>query len=64
MIVQETKIDATFPDVQFLTPGFRKPYRRDRNNYGGGILVYVRNDIPSTEVTTINVEGYTEGIFL
>ena len=31
----ETKLDATFPEGQFLIPGCRKPFRRDRDKYGG-----------------------------
>ena len=50
LVIQETKLDATFPEGQFLIPGFKKPFRRDRDKHGGGILIYVRNDIPSREV--------------
>ena len=28
-----------------MIDGFSMPYRRDRNAYGGGILVYFRNNI-------------------
>ena len=64
LVIQETKIDASFPDGQFLIPGYKKPYRRDRNCHGGGILVYVRHDIPSKEVNAIEIKGNTEGIFV
>ena len=64
LVIQETKIDASFPDGQFLIPGYRKPYRRDRNCHGGGILVYVRDDIPSKVVNTVEIDGKTEGIFV
>jgi hypothetical protein len=40
-------LDATFPEKQFMINGFKKPYRNDRNDKGGGVLVYVRDDIPS-----------------
>ena len=55
LVIQETKLDATFPEGQFLIPGFKKPFRRDRDKHGGGILIYVRNDIPSREVKTFNI---------
>ena len=55
LVIQETKLDATFPEGQFLIPGFKKPFRRDRDKNGGGILIYVRNDIPSREVKTFNI---------
>ena len=46
-MILETKTDATFPSKQFYIGGFTPPYRLDRKCYGGGILVYVREDIPS-----------------
>ena len=64
MIAQETQINAIFQDGQFLTPGFRKPYRWDRNNHDGGILVYVQDNIPPKEVTTFDIEGNTVAIFV
>ena len=47
LMVSETKIDETFPSRQFYIEGFTPPYRLDQNCHGGGILVYVREDIPS-----------------
>ena len=47
LVITETKLDDTFPTFQFMIEGFCKPYRRDRNAKGGGILIYVREDIPS-----------------
>ena len=35
----------TFPERQFLIPGYRTPYRRDRNRYEGGVMISVRYDI-------------------
>ena len=42
----ETKIHSSFPKGQFLIKGFCKPFSIDRNIHGGGILFYVREDIP------------------
>ena len=64
LVIQETKIDATFPTGQFLMPGYKKPYRKDRNIHGGGILVYVRDDIPCKELNHFDIGGNTEGIFV
>ena len=47
LILTETKLDHTFPEKQFIISGYKKPYRRDRNRNGGGVLIYVREDIPS-----------------
>ena len=32
--------------MQFLIESYGPPYRLDYNAHGGGILVYVREDIP------------------
>ena len=46
MVFNETKIDASYPDAELLIRGFRKPFRKDRNAWGGGVLIYVRSDLP------------------
>ena len=46
LLISET-IDDSFPSAQFLLDGFSKPYRLDRCSNGGGILLYIRDDIPS-----------------
>ena len=40
------KIDNSFPKGLFLIKGFCESFRIDRNIHGGGILFYVREDIP------------------
>ena len=47
LIIQETKLDETFPDGQFIIEGFMPPFRRDRNRFGGGVMIYIRDDIPA-----------------
>ena len=47
LLLSETKIDQSFPPEQFLIEGYAKPLRRDRNKFGGGLLLYIRDDIPS-----------------
>ena len=44
-MVSETKLDDSFPEVQFLMEGFHSPFRFDRNRSGGGIVLYVLEDI-------------------
>ena len=46
-MISETKLDETFPAAQFSLQGFCNPYRFDRNRNGGGIMLYIRQDIPS-----------------
>ena len=48
--IAETKLDSSFPNAQFLVDECKEPYRKDRNEHGGGLLVYVKQDIPSREL--------------
>ena len=47
MVISEAKLDESFPNGQFIIPGYALPCRLDRNQFGGGIMVFVREDIPS-----------------
>ena len=44
--IDETKLDETFPDAQFMTENYQfLPFRRDRNNKGGGKMVFIRKEL-------------------
>ena len=47
LLISETKINETFPTSQFQIPGYTTPYRADRTINGVGILLYIREGIPS-----------------
>ena len=64
LTIQETKLDASFPPQQFILDGYSEPYRLDRNRDGGGVLIYVREDIPSKELNKHNFTKYVEGLFI
>ena len=51
LLISETKIADSFPKGQFLIQGFSAPYRLDRNCQGGGLMLFVREDIPSNLLT-------------
>ena len=58
LLISETKNDSSFPTAQFKIEGYTT-YRLDRNSNGGGILLYVREDIPSTLLNTkLLIEGF------
>ena len=61
-MISETKINASFPIGQFLLNGYRTPFRLDGNAHGGGILLYVREDIPSKLLLV--EENLIEGFFV
>ena len=60
LLISETKLDGSFPSAQFLLDGFSKPYGLDRCSNGGGILLYIRDDIPARLLSNSNK---TESIF-
>ena len=45
-MISETKLDESFPVSQFLIPGFENPTHLDRSSSGGGIMLYIREEIP------------------
>ena len=58
-MVSETKIDSPFPSAQFHLEGYATISRLDRNANGGGILLYIRKDIPSKLLNTdLSIEGF------
>ena len=61
LLISETKLDDSFLSAQFLLDGFSKPYRLDRCSNGGGILLYIRDDIPARLLSNSNK---TESIFV
>ena len=46
-MMSETNIDESFPIGNFLIDGFSTPIRSDRDANGGGIMLYVGEDIPA-----------------
>ena len=54
--IAETKIDCTYPDAQFQLPGFRL-YRKDRTDRGGGLVTYVRSDLPSRRLKDMELNS-------
>ena len=44
-LISESKLDCTFPLNQFYIAGF-KQFRRDRNQFGGGLMLYINKNIP------------------
>ena len=46
LLICEIKLHSSFPRALFHIHGFGEPYRFDRNGKGGGILLYIRDDIP------------------
>ena len=51
-MIPESKVDDSFLDDQFFLDGFGTLFRLDRNANGGGIMLFIRNDIRAKAVST------------
>ena len=47
MLVSETKTDRRCPQDQSIIDGFSAPYRLDYNYFDSGLMLFVREYIPS-----------------
>ena len=47
IMISESKLDYSFPDGQFLIESYGEPFWLDLNKLGGGIILFVRSDIPA-----------------
>ena len=45
-LISESKIDESFPKQQFKINGY-KMFQKDRDEFGGGFMFYVNEQIPS-----------------
>ena len=63
LLVSEAKFDDSFPTAQFLSDGFSKSYILDRCSNGGGILLYVKDDISSRLLTDHRLPDNVECLF-
>ena len=55
--IAETKIDDSFSSSSLMINSFKRPYRLDISDSSGGILTYVRKDIPSRLLTDYKFPG-------
>ena len=59
LAISETKLDESFPHSQFHVQDYVL-HRRDFTASSGGLLVYIRADLPHRRL--VNIEGHTDGI--
>ena len=57
--ISETKLSPNFFN-DFNVPNYSKPYRQDRNENGGGIMVYIKDSLPHRLLS--DHSGVYEGI--
>ena len=64
LLISETKLDDSFTSNQFLLKGFSKPCRLDRSSNGGGLLLYIKEDIPSRVLNNFVMPQNMECMFV
>ena len=55
LCIAETKIDCSFPRAQFYINGYKTPIRLDITDKSGGLLVYVKQGLPSIHLKKITL---------
>ena len=60
---QSTTVSFSFYTF-FIIQGYSKPYRFDRNRNGGGVFIYVREDIPNRELKIHDAPKDSESTFI
>ena len=59
LLLSETKIDDSFPNSQFYAEGF-KMYRKDRTKTGGGLLLYINENLPGKIINSYKFKENSE----
>ena len=58
LLISETKIDSSFRPARFHLERYATPNRLDRNANAGGMLLFIRENIPSTSlISDLSAEG-------
>ena len=64
LVITEAKLEDTFLTSQFLVTGFPEPHRLNRNRKRGGIMIFIRDDIPSEMLTKHVFQDDIEVLFI
>ena len=64
LLIYETKLDDTFPLSQLILEGFTPPYKLDRMEHGGSLMLFVREDIPTKLLLNVSSSGSIANIFV
>ena len=63
LIISETKLDESFPKNQFSLDGYNH-FRIDKCSNSGGIIIFIREDIPCKTINNTEWPSEFEGIFI
>ena len=64
LLISETKLNESFPVNQFIAFGYSVPYRLDRISKGGGLLLYIKETIPSRLLKSFVLEKDIQALFI
>ena len=62
-LLQETKIDGSFPNSKFFADGYRM-FRKDRNKNGDVLILYINEGIPGKLINSYDFKEISEIIVL
>ena len=63
-MVRETKLDKKFPNSQFHMDNFSLHYRLGRMHNNGGVMIFLKEDIPSKLLTNPDFPSNVESLFV
>ena len=63
LLISETKLNDTFPEGQFYINGYQNPFRADRSQAGGGLLLYIKEYVPCRRLK-VDLPPKVEAIFV
>ena len=63
LLVSETKVDPSFPSSNLRWRVLALHFKLDRNSSGGGIMLFVREEIPSKLLSEYKPNSSVENIF-
>lgn len=64
LLISETKLDSSFTNASFKMEGYHNPFCADRNQHGGGILLYIAENIVCKRLFLQNCPNDIEVIFV
>lgn len=59
-LISESKIDHTFTNASLSIDGYQTPYRKDRNSQGGGLVLYVSNQLICKKLDMVDLPDDVE----
>ena len=64
LVVTETKLDETFTNARNKINGYCEPFRLDRNGDGDGILIFIREGVPSKKLLKHTLPSDVKSLFI